>query len=250
VAKYLEVAAELRAAISGGRYAVGELIPHEPVLAEQYGVSQDTVRRAVAELRRDGLLKPIRRKGTVVRRPPVRVALSRYQHGGPELGPWETACADSGVAGETKVKSVTRTAVDEHLAGLLGIETGAEAVCRRRWHYAEGDLAMISELWLNPALADDTPLSANAKIVGGIYPAWIRLGWRPVALSESITVREATRDEARLMQLPTGAQVLSIERVTRAAEDTVLDVQRAVASTEWVKLVYEDVPIPSNRGGA
>lgn len=248
-ARFRQIAADLRAKIKSGEYPVGSTIPHGDHLAAEYGVTLNTVRAAVAELRQEGLLKAVRRRGTVVRRPPVRVALSRYQRGNPDLGPWEAACADAGVDGRTEVKSVTRAKVDERIAELLEMRPGDEAVCRRRNHYADGDLAMTTEMWLRPDLVDDTPLSAAKKIIGGIYRAWVRLGWRPVRLSESVTVRPATPTEARAMQLPTGTQVLAIERVTQATEGTVLDVLRTVASPEWVTLVYEDVPIPMDGGG-
>jgi LacI family transcriptional regulator len=53
----------LREAISAGRFADGRL-PTEMELAEQLGVSRETVRLAAEALQRDGLLVKIRRKGT------------------------------------------------------------------------------------------------------------------------------------------------------------------------------------------
>jgi LacI family transcriptional regulator len=53
----------LREAISAGRFAEGRL-PTEMELAEQLGVSRETVRLAAEALQRDGLLVKIRRKGT------------------------------------------------------------------------------------------------------------------------------------------------------------------------------------------
>src|SRR6516225_10612262 len=64
----------LRQAIAEGRWAGGRL-PTEVDLAEQLGVSRETVRLAAEVLQRDGLLVKIRRKGTFLhaRRFPMRI---------------------------------------------------------------------------------------------------------------------------------------------------------------------------------
>jgi LacI family transcriptional regulator len=59
----------LRQAIAEGRWAHGRL-PTEIELAEQLGVSRETVRLAAESLQREGLLVKIRRKGTFTRPPP------------------------------------------------------------------------------------------------------------------------------------------------------------------------------------
>src|SRR4051812_30741929 len=58
----------LRQAISEGRFPDGRL-PTEVELAEQLGVSRETVRLAAEVLQRDGLLVKIRRKGTFIQAP-------------------------------------------------------------------------------------------------------------------------------------------------------------------------------------
>src|SRR4051812_14881689 len=59
----------LRRAMAEGRWAGGRL-PTEVELAEQLGVSRETVRLAAGALQREGLLVKIRRKGTFTRSPP------------------------------------------------------------------------------------------------------------------------------------------------------------------------------------
>jgi LacI family transcriptional regulator len=58
----------LRQALAEGRWAGGRL-PTEVELAEQLGVSRETVRLAAEALQREGLLVKIRRKGTFTRSP-------------------------------------------------------------------------------------------------------------------------------------------------------------------------------------
>lgn len=60
--------ATLRQAIAGGQFPSGRL-PTEVELAEQLGVSRETVRLATEVLQREGLLRKIRRRGTFLQSP-------------------------------------------------------------------------------------------------------------------------------------------------------------------------------------
>lgn len=61
-ARYRQVAADLREAITTGRYGSGGRLPAEGDLAQHYGVSRGTVRHALAVLRADGMVTS--RRGT------------------------------------------------------------------------------------------------------------------------------------------------------------------------------------------
>ncbi|MYV98599.1 GntR family transcriptional regulator [Streptomyces sp. SID3343] len=61
-ARYRQVAADLRAAITTGTYGSGGRLPAEGDLAQHYGVSRGTVRQALAVLRADGMVTS--RRGT------------------------------------------------------------------------------------------------------------------------------------------------------------------------------------------
>lgn len=63
-----QVELALRQAIADGRFASGKL-PTEVELAEQLGVSRETVRLAEESLQREGLIVKIRRRGTFTRPP-------------------------------------------------------------------------------------------------------------------------------------------------------------------------------------
>jgi DNA-binding GntR family transcriptional regulator len=64
--RYLRVAQLLQQAIQGGDFPLGSLLPTELQLAGQYGVSRQTVRQAIDQLRRRGMLSTRKRVGTRV----------------------------------------------------------------------------------------------------------------------------------------------------------------------------------------
>jgi DNA-binding LacI/PurR family transcriptional regulator len=65
-----QVESELRRRIVGGVYNPGEALPTEPVLAQEHGVSRMTLRKALAKLKRDGLLDCSKGAGNFVRERP------------------------------------------------------------------------------------------------------------------------------------------------------------------------------------
>lgn len=64
---FAQVEKSLSAAITAGRFLPGERIPTEPELADMYGVSRITIRRAIDELCQHGMLVKRQGKGTFVR---------------------------------------------------------------------------------------------------------------------------------------------------------------------------------------
>jgi len=66
---YVQVADDLRAAITAGRYAPGERLPSNRDLAQEYGVALMTMQRALGALADEGLVALYRSRGTFVRSP-------------------------------------------------------------------------------------------------------------------------------------------------------------------------------------
>jgi GntR family mannosyl-D-glycerate transport/metabolism transcriptional repressor len=59
----------LRRRIAEGEFAVGSLLPSEAALTEEFGVSRNTLRRALGDLESDGLIKALPGRGRIVTSP-------------------------------------------------------------------------------------------------------------------------------------------------------------------------------------
>lgn len=82
---YERIAEAIRTALSEGRYGVGDRLPSERDLAQQYGVSRPTVREAIIALEVDGLVEVRTNSG-------VYVTALQPQGGKPteaDVGPFE-----------------------------------------------------------------------------------------------------------------------------------------------------------------
>src|SRR5262249_57783897 len=100
--KYRQLAGQLAELIETGALPAGSLMPSEAEAIDRYGVSQPTVRAAMRELRRQGLIVTYHGRGSFVRRADDRPAhtltraITRDRTGstfGPDLDPdtWTTA---------------------------------------------------------------------------------------------------------------------------------------------------------------
>lgn len=65
--RYQEIAAILRRQIQAGSLAIGTLLPSEQALRRQHDASRNTVRHALAELEREGLITTEHGRGRFVR---------------------------------------------------------------------------------------------------------------------------------------------------------------------------------------
>jgi len=249
--RYREIADELRQAIKSGAYQPGDVIPKEKELMARYKASRPIVRQAIGLLRDEGLLMTIRRRGTVVRRPPVRLELSRYNRVlGPErggLGPWETSCKEQGVPGEMKPISVTQESAACRVAEWLEIPEGETVVRRSRHAIADGQVAQIQDAWYPLDIVEGTPLASAEKVVGGAYRALAAIGHRPSVVTERVIARAATPEEAQTMRLGPSVPVLEIWRQTRDQDGRAVEVLRVVADANRSELLYDNMPLPKTR---
>jgi len=66
-----QVYLDLRSALDAGEWRPGDRLPTERELADRYGCSLITVRRALGDLAREERLQRTRGRGTIVIQPPI-----------------------------------------------------------------------------------------------------------------------------------------------------------------------------------
>jgi len=64
--KYEQLCTRLMAEVAKGRLRPGDALPPEPVFAEQLNLARSTVRQALAQMERNGLIRRVRGKGTFI----------------------------------------------------------------------------------------------------------------------------------------------------------------------------------------
>ncbi len=231
-----DIAEALRAGIARGDYPPGSTIPKETELMAAHGTGRDPVRRAIAQLTAEGLVEPVRRRGTVVRQRPSRRRITRsrlvYRD---ELGYY----FDQTAQGWRPVQppSVSRGPVPYDIAAQLGLEPGAEVIIRDRvmGDAATGQATQLATSYIPAALAGELlVLTAAETGPGGIYDRLEDAGYGPIRWSEAITSRMPGPAEARVLRLASGVPLLRILRLAASPAGRPLEVNDTrISAEEW-----------------
>lgn len=245
--RYAEVAHELRQEILGGRMAPGLALPSEARLAAQYETSKDTIRAALAALRAEGLVTTVKGGSTYIRdRRSVQLSLSQYSrtlHPGPP-GPFSAAAQAAGLTGKVNIVSIEQHPADTDIAQRLELTEGDPVVVRTR-HMTLGEVepetVQISISTIPLMLVEGSPLAADKAL--RIYAAFVAIGITPTTMTEAVSARMPTPEEAEILGLAPGQPVLVQRRVTRDDRGRPIELLHVMATADRIELVYDDLPI-------
>ncbi|MGO1057045.1 GntR family transcriptional regulator [Crossiella sp. CA198] len=249
---YRELADILRAAINRGDYLPGATLPKQEELAAAHGVNINTVRKAVAVLEAEGLVTPVRRKGTVVRERPVmkrlgaeRYAKSKWKFGLVAFAADREASGREWKAGD-QTNTVRKTTADEEIAEALGIEPGSDVYERVRLVKDGGNPTHTLTSYYRPEHVDGTPLvdpTPGPAGRGGGFAVLTMQGFEPDAITETVSARMPTPDEAETLNLPAGEPVVVLKRRTVTKDGVPIEFARGVHAASRFAWTY-NFPIP------
>jgi GntR family transcriptional regulator len=240
---YERIANELRQKINSGDLAPGSRLPSQSVMAEQYGVSDIIIRRAIDLTRTQGLVESKRGSGTTVRsRPAVRrITMDRYlADTGSQAVPQTSFTRDQGITwSQYRLdKRFEWIQADERLADLFNVPTGTRVLERRFVFYAAGLPSQISRSCLlardveGTAVADPHNEPWPGGNIGQLRTLGIEVNGEIV---EETAVRMPTPEEQGLLSIGPGVPVFAITRqmfsngrVVEVADPIVIPGDRAV----------------------
>jgi len=164
VALWRQIATTLQERIGAGTYQPGKQLPTEGELARSFAVNRHTVRRALEELSRDGLVRVEQGRGSFVTEDVIEYAVEARTR----FSEW---IRKQNKEPSGRVLQLKETSATTHVAAGLGIRTGATVVVLERL-----------------GLADDRPVC-----VGTHYFPAARFRGLLDALRTSPTITEALR---------------------------------------------------------
>ncbi|MEJ1202873.1 MULTISPECIES: GntR family transcriptional regulator [unclassified Streptomyces] len=246
MARYEEVAAELRSRIRGGEYEVGGTLPRYEDLTAVYGVGRGVISAALAVLEREGLVRPIKRRGIVVldwRIGRRRIARGQLVTRNPHTGyvfPAASRPDERWVLHGRPFRE--RLPAPDRVAELMGIEAGAETLRRRRVTSPAGEPPFqVVDTWLSEQAVRDAPQIADASTgPGGYLDRLEEAGHGPISWTEFIRTRMPSREEAQLLEISEEMPVLETAIVGKSAKDgSTIEVTIRAIPGDRVELVSE-----------
>jgi GntR family transcriptional regulator len=246
-AVFRQIADRLRDAITSGRVAPGEKLPSESELMRRFGTARATVRQAIQLLRSEGLVVAESGRGVFVRIRPTlhRLGHDRYSRDRRAREGKAAFLAEVESGGhEPAVDSlrVTTAVPPDEIAELLGLGPREKAVVRARRYLIDGHPVRLGTSYLPASLAVDTPLAEPNPGPGGIYARLEETGHPLAYVTEAVTARMPTPDEAHALRLPPGVPVLRVLRVAYASGDRPVEVGDSLMASDVYVLDYR-VPV-------
>ena len=215
---YFQVAQQIERAISEGDLAPGDRLDNEISLAEQFGLSRPTMRRAIQELVDKGLLVRKRGVGTQV----VHGQVTRPV----ELTSLFDDLTHHHQTPTTEVLINEIVEAPDEVGARLSIAHGSPVLHLRRLRFAHGEALAIMENYLPEDLI---PLGEADLSTRGLYQLMRSRGVNIRVAKQRIGARTGTPEECTLLGERKGSPVLTMER---AAHD---DSGRPV---EWGRHAY------------
>ena len=198
---YFQLAQHLEAEIRSGSLPVGTRLENEVALARELGLSRPTVRAAFGYLAERGMVARKRGYGTVV----TREKLNRDV----QLTSLHDDLIRAGQQRATKVLRNEVAVASESVAAALELPEGSLVICLERIRFADGEPIALMHNFLPAALVR---LNDEALETHGLYEILRAAGIALTSATQRMSAKNALAAEARLLDEPRGAALLTMER--------------------------------------
>ncbi|MGA4989826.1 GntR family transcriptional regulator [Nonomuraea bangladeshensis] len=216
---YQRIADDLRASIDAGDLVPGMPLPPARELMARYATSKSTVENALGLLRAEGLIESQQGRDTRVRRrdPVRRISSERYRVDiQPQETPQTSFTAERGLAWQDYQldRVYTWIEADARLAELFGVEPGTRVLERRFVFYDNGRPSQMSRPCLLASDVEGTPVADPDREPwpGGTFAQLRSIGIVVDDVTESVSARMPTKEEADTLNIGKGVPVFAIVR--------------------------------------
>jgi GntR family transcriptional regulator len=222
---YQQIRELITKSLESGEWGPGDIIPSESELAERFGVSQGTVRKAIDEMAAENLLVRRQGKGTFVDTHDDPRSFFRFLR----------LSANDGELLTLKSFPIEcwRAKAGADVARTLALEPGAPIIILRRLLRNGNEPVVFDEIYLPGELFADLTLDVLKSSEMSLYSLFeSRYAVRMIRADERLRAISADRVSAQLLQLAEGTPLLLVERVTYTYANKPVEWRRGFYSTQ------------------
>ncbi len=216
---YRDVANALERAIRENIWKPGDQIPTEPELEAQLGASRGTLRMAISELVRKGLLHRQSGRGTFVLGTSFK-SMERYFR-------YKNANDDTEILPQHTVLHQNVLPASDAVAHALGLAPGTEVAALRRLRHCDGEPFLIVDSYFSMEiwnLIEHTDLAAHRLY--NIFRDECEL--YVVSADEYLQAGLANEEESTRLRIPGGSAVIRLKRIAHTFENRPIEYREAV----------------------
>ncbi len=231
IALWRQIANRISEDIAAGRHAPGARLPTEAAFAATFGVNRHTIRRAMEELSRAGMLRVEQGRGAFVAEDVLDYAVGPRTR----FSEW--------IRRHNKEPSGQVLALDERAAEVviaagLGMRAGARVVLYRRLGFADGRPVSLTDHYfpvarlsgILAALRNESSITAALRKVG--IADYLRQ-------SSRVSARAPSKEEAELLRTARNRPLLICENINVDHGGAVVEFAISRYPTPRVQIIFE-----------
>ena len=217
---YARLRDELRAGILDGRLKPHDKLPSEAEMTAAHGVSRITVRQALGDLQKEGLIVRLQGKGAFVSHPRASPHLDRLEGLGEAL-------AHEGQSVHSKRLAMKSQKAGAELARLLDLPAGATVWHMQTLRYLEREPLSVNSSYFPRALGERLArIDLSGRDLVEVLERDLRLAMGEAQLEISACAMPAR--EARWLKVAEGGPALRVQRLVHAADGRPLHTETAL----------------------
>jgi len=224
ISLYMQIKDLLTAKVGKGEWLPGSIIPSEINLAQELGVSQGTVRKAITELVENNVLTRKQGRGTFVSNHDSDRALFHFFHVTDNNG--------HKVLPDSRVLHCRRKPASRMEASKLQLAAGANIIRIERVRNFSAKPTMVETITLPAKPFGDLGKEGNCNLPNTLYELYEKqYGITIHSADEQLRAVAASRHDAKILKLEVGTPLLEIERVALTLDKTPVELRISRCST-------------------
>lgn len=230
VALWRQIGADLERDIAAGTYPPGAQLPTETTLAQHFAVNRHTIRRALDELSRAGLIRVEQGRGSFVAEDVLDYTVGPRTR----FSEW---IRRHNMEPSGRMLALEETASDLAVATGLAVPMGAPVVRFRRLGLADGRPVSLSDHFFPTHLRG---IAAALRAGDGITAALAAVGVEDYRRhSSKVSARLPTPEEADLLRIGTNQPLLTCENINVDRSGAVVEFCQGRYPTPRVQIIFE-----------
>jgi GntR family phosphonate transport system transcriptional regulator len=226
-----QIADRVEAEIAEGLFKPGERLPGETQLAQRFGVNRHTVRRAMAALAAQGLVRATQGGGTFVEAKPLPYTIGHKTR-------FSEVMAKAGREARGELIRSAEAVASEEIAEALGVTVGSPVLELITLHRADEVPISMARTWL--PLPRFAGFDATYRKLGSLTRAYARHEISDYfRLSTRISAKIASPEEAVRLELSPGRVLLVVDSINVNQYRHRIQATRSLFSADRVDLVIE-----------
>lgn len=228
---YVQIKHILMERIQSGVYLQDSRIPSETELSKQFAVTRMTVRKALDELKREGVISTERGKGSKVSPAKIEQSLRRFYKFGKEIG-------DTGIAAESKLIRAGECNLPSEISRVFLNQKDDRFFEIIRIRYYK-DIPVSLESSYIPYSAAPGILDENIESVSLVELLEKKFGNRIEKATEYLHPRISDEYESNLLKIHNHTPVFQTERITKTKNGEVVEFRRSIIRGDIVSFSTE-----------